>query len=366
MFNKFLSINKERFLKLLPPPRFLTMPAHGINISDHSIKILELISGTDTRLGKFGDELIPDGVIKSGNVNDRDALRVVLKEIKEKYNMSFIKVSIPEEKAYVFTLKIPKTDDEKQIRSNIEFQLEDNVPISVNEALLDYSLIPTNLAGNNIEVGVSVLPQKVVASYTNLFSDVGLVPISFEIEAESIARAIIPKKDPGTYMIVDYGRTRTSFSVVSNGVIRYTSTAEIGGELILSIIQKETGFSKNKAQKIKNEKGLTRDSENPELYMSLANIVSVLKDEINKRYIFWHTHKNADGNKSDKIQKILLVGGNANLYGLEDYLSTSLKIKVERPNVWVNVPFSEDFVPPINFGNSLSYASSIGLSLKDF
>ena len=366
MFSKHLETSKKTFFKFFPPPHFLTMPSFGLNLSDHSIKILELIPGFYAKLGKFGDEPIPEGVIKSGNINNRDTLREVLRKIRNKYGMSFVKVSLPEEKAYVFTLKIPKTDDEKQIRSSIEFQLEDNVPISVNEALFDYTLIPGNYSGKNIEVGVSVLSQKVVANYTNLFNDVGLMPVSFEIEAESIARAIIPKGDLATYMVVDYGRTRTSFSVVSGGVVHSTSTAEIGGELILGIIQKQTGASKIVAQKIKNEKGLVKDSKNPELYMSLANVVSVLKDEINKRYIFWHTHKENSGKTKERIQKILLVGGNANLFGLEDYLSSSLKVKVEKPNVWVNVPFPEDFVPLINFGDSLSYASSIGLSLKDF
>jgi len=273
---------------------------------------------------------------------------------------------LPEEKAYVFTLKIPRTTERKEIISSIEFQLEDNVPISVNEALFDYNLIPGDLNSSHIDVGVSVLPQKVVASYARIFHEVGLIPVSFEIEAESIARAIIPKGDLNTYMVVDYGRTRTSFSIVSKGVVSYTSTVETGGRMALDIIEKQTGLSTEEAQKIKNEKGLVKDPKHPELYMSLANIASVLKDEINKRYIFWHTHKGSEGKEGKQIKKILLVGGNSNLFGLEDYLSSSLKVKVERSNVWANVPFSKSFVPPIGFGDSLSYASSIGLSLKGF
>jgi type IV pilus assembly protein PilM len=366
MFEKSLNKTKDTFLKFFPPPSILTMPAFGINLSDHSIKILELIRDSGLKIGKFGDESIPDGVIKSGNINDRNTLRDVLARIRNKYKPSFVRVSLPEEKAYVFTLKIPQALNEEEIRSSIEFQLEDNVPISVDEALFDYVPIVGALDKNNMWVGVSVLSQKIVSSYVSLFQDVGLTPISFEIEAESTARAIVPDGDLSTYMIVDYGRTRTSFSVVSCGVVHYTATAEIGGELILDIIKKQTGASNKEAQDIKNKQGLAKDSKYPELYMSLANIVSVLKDEINKRYIFWHTHEDKDGRQREKIQKIFLVGGNANLFGLEDYLSSSLRVKTERPNVWVNAPFSKDFVPPINFGDSLSYASAIGLSLKDF
>jgi type IV pilus assembly protein PilM len=355
---------KNIFLDFFPPPVFLKMPATGINISDHSIKIMTFVHGSRLRIKKFGDEPIPEGVIKSGSVINTEALKEILRTLKKKYDLNFIRVSLPEEKAYVFKTKIPKVETDFEIRSSIEFQLEDNVPISVTEAIFDYTIIPGDNK-NYIEVGVSVLPEKVIASYIGIFEEVGLVPLSFEIEAESIARAVIPEGDLGTYMIVDYGRTRTGFSVVSGGVVRYTSTAEIGGEPVTEILMKQYNLSKNDADIIKNERGLIKDGEYPDLYMSLANIVSVLKDEINKRYIFWHTHKNKDGSIGDQIKKIILVGGNSNLMGLEDYLSSSLKVKVEKANVWSNAVFPENFVPPIDFNNSLGYASAVGLALRE-
>jgi len=188
MFSEYIKTAKKNFLNFFPTPRFLAMPAFGLNISDHSVKVLELIPGPKMKLGKFGDEQIPDNVVKSGSINKKDILKEVLESIKKKYDLSLIRVSLPEEKAYVFKLKVPNTDDEKQIRSSIEFQLEENVPISVEEALFDYVLIPGSLTKNNMEIGVSVLPRKIIASYINLFNDVGMMPLSFEVEAESIAR----------------------------------------------------------------------------------------------------------------------------------------------------------------------------------
>jgi len=100
--------------------------------------------------------------------------------------------------------------------------------------------------------------------------------------------------------------------------------------------------------------------------MSFVNVVSALRDEINNMYIYWHTHKYEEGKVGDKIKKIILVGGNANLLGLDEYLSSSLKVRVEKADVWSNVSFPEGYIPPINFYNSLSYASAIGLALKKF
>lgn len=356
---------KKTFFDFFPPPRSLMMPAVSLNLSDHSIKVISIKGGHKPSLDFFGSEEIPDGVIQSGNINDRSKLIEILRSVKKKYNITFVRVSLPEEKAYVFKVRLPKVQSEKELRGSIEFVLEDNVPISLNEAVFDYSIIPNSEKKQGIEVGVYVLPQKIIGSYIGIFNDVGIIPLSFEIEAESIARAVIEEGDLSTYMIVDYGRTRTGFSVVSKGVVRYTSTADIGGDPIARIFEGAGISSREDVERFKNENGLIKDPEHPNLYMSLVNVVSVLRDEINKRYIYWHTHKDESGIVGEHISKIILVGGNSNLLGLDEYLSSSLKVRVERANVWTNITFDKDFVPPINFNQSLGYASAIGLALRD-
>lgn len=365
MVIKSLDESKDFFLHTFPTPRFLTMPAVGLNLSDHSIKILELIpNGPNFKLGRYGDEKIPDGVINNGTINDKKALKEVLFALKRKYSLKFVSVSLPEEKAYVFRTEIEKSEDKKEIRNKIEFQLEENVPISSNEAIFDYKIIPNESDDGKLKVSVSVLPQKVVASYVSLFHEVGLVPVSFEIEAESIARAVIKSGDMGTYMIVDYGRTRTGFSVISHGVIRYTSTINIGGESLVEAIQKHSNVSREEAEEIKMEKGLNRG--NKKLSIALSNIIADLEEEINKQYVYWHTHKDNEGQVGEKIQKIILSGGNSNFPGLDEHLAAKMKIKVEKANVWANVFSLDKVTPSIKLGDSLSYASAVGLALHSF
>jgi len=365
-------INKNKKIniisKLFPVPKILKMPAVGINISDHSIKIMEIENkGGKKFIKKYADEEIPDGIMKNGNVIDRAGLKKALIDVKNKYRLNFIRASLPEEKAYVFKTKIPLLKNKKAIKANIEFQLEENIPISSNETIFDFHIIPPKDSRklDHYEAVVSALPQKIVASYMEIFNSAGLIPISFEIEAESLARALIKKGDENTYMIVDYGRTRTGISIVSRGIVRYTSTLDMGGEIINNLIKRHLGANEKEAEKIKNEQGLMGGKGSENLYNILAVGISALRDEINRRIIYWHTHK--EGNvDNDKIKSIILCGGNANLKGLPEHLSSSLKVPVKRGDSWTNVFSVNDRVPDISFRESLGLASVVGLAIDSF
>ena len=83
---------------------------------------------------------------------------------------------------------------------------------------------------------------------------------------------------------------------------------------------------------------------------------------------FFERGKNEDTHdtKRTSIEKIYLCGGDSNLAGFVEYLSTGLgiSVKIEIANVFVNVNSLNTYVPEINFSDSLSYATAIGLALR--
>jgi len=346
-----------------PPPKFLRMPAVGMTISDHSVKVMELLrSGEHLEIGRYGDILIQDGVMLSGEIKDRKKLKEILLSVKQKFSIDFIYAAVPEEKAYLFKAELPYEAIDN-IRENIELQLEEFVPISSKEAIFDYEIIKEKNNDGKIEVNVSVIPEKYVKDYSDIFQEAGIIPISFEIEAQALKRAVISQEDMGTYMMIDIGRTRTGLSIVSNGFLRYTSTVSIGGDALVRAIQKELSISFEEADKIKQRIGFIKNERNTELYKSLTITMSALEEEINKRYSFWNDHPESDNKPRKKIQKIILCGGNAHIPGMKEYLSFRIKTPVEIANVWINAFSFRDYIPEISFNYSTGYASVIGLVL---
>ena len=72
---------------------------------------------------------------------------------------------------------------------------------------------------DHLHVIVAVYAKEAINSYFEACKAAGIVPISFEIEAQAIARAGIPKDDKGTFMVIDFGKTRMGIGIVHQGML---------------------------------------------------------------------------------------------------------------------------------------------------
>ncbi|MEK7558511.1 MAG: pilus assembly protein PilM [Patescibacteria group bacterium] len=356
-------MKQSLFRSLFPTPRFLQMPSVGLDISDKSVRFLGFVEGKGGFiLGNYAEKKINPGIVESGKIKDERKIKEVLVTLKSEHKLDFVRVALPEEQAYLFLMNVPLVK-KRQLRESILFQLEEHVPIKATDAVFDYEII--NERADSFVVQVSVIPIQLVESYARIFTESGLRPVSFEVEAQAIARAVIPRGDRGTYMVVDFGQTRTGISIVSEGSVLFTSTIDVGGAMLTEAIAKEFGVDAREAEKIKRERGLGQEKENKKIFSAIISTVAIFRDEINKHFIYWHTHKETDQYIRRPIEKLILCGGDSNLHGLIDYLARSLRMKVELANVWGNVSTPLQYIPEIAFRDSLTYATAVGLALAD-
>ncbi len=360
-------MSQSFFYRLFPPPNFLRMPISGIDISDESVHIAELEQTSKGYvIKKYDKRLIPKGLIRSGRIKDAAKLKIFFTQIKKEYHLQFVNVSLPEQHGYVVVMRIPKMK-QSEIYGSIELQIEEHVPIPAKDAVVAYDIIESD--GKNedlafIELNVSVYPKEIINEYIDLFEGTGLTPLRFEIEAHAVARSIIPKGDKGTFMILDFGKTRTGITIARSEAVQFTSTINVGGDTLTQAITRVFSISFDEAEKLKKEKGFLTGTGDQNILLALMPTVSALKSEVSKHYQYWNMHNDSFGKKRPKIDSILLCGGLANLSGFPDYLSSNLHADVRVANVFENVNSFENYIPDIPFKKSLQYATSIGLALS--
>ncbi len=354
----------QQFLRLeLAPPRYLAQPTAGIDISASGIKVAMLKERTHgLELGAFGEESLPPGAIVSGEILDTAAVVAALRTIAKKHGVTTANVTLPEARSYLFEADVPGKN-KKEWRTAIEQHLDEYVPLPPAEVIFDavpvfHSPERTHLAG----VGVA---RRAVELAVSVFDEAGIHVRSVEGETFGVPRAILPHGNTETLLIIDIGRTTTKLLIVVHRIPIFATTLDVGGHALTAAVQKYFNVSEEEAKKVKAEHGLIATDENADYLAAMLSTVSIIREEIVRRLEYWQSRAEV-GTPHEPVTRAILIGGNATLRGLPEYLETSLKIPVELGDVFTNLASHDDWLPPIDYMESLAYATAIGLALREY
>jgi len=355
---------RKLFTKILTPPAYLTMPSVGIDISDSFIRFVEFKEDKfgQKKLDRFGQKTIEEGIISNGKVLQKEKFIKILESFKREYKLTFVRTSIPQEYVYLFSVKIPKVKKDF-IRKTVKKLIEKRIPLPINKIVFDYQIV--NELESHYTIEVTVVSSEIVEDYALLFKKAGLVLVGFELESQATARAVIKSGDTHTYMIVNYGSTRTELSFVVNGIVCFTSFVKLGNSMQDKELAQVLSMDSKIIKELKKKNGLSKNNKNEQFYQAVLTEVELLRDVINKHFIFWHTHKDEFGATHPTVHKILLCGDHAHLVGLPEYLSATLRVSVVCADPWINITDRTTYIPKIERDVALSYCASIGLSLTN-
>ncbi|MBI2175405.1 MAG: type IV pilus assembly protein PilM [Parcubacteria group bacterium] len=353
--------------RFFPLPRYLSLPAFGLDISDHSVKFAELVwRKGELRLGTFGKETLAPGVIERGEIKHKESLEATLRSVRERMRgQRYAIVSLPEERAYVSIMQLPVMRA-SEIPVAIESQLEEYVPIAPDAAIFDYEKLPPDpFVDHHVDIAVSVFPLGLAELYRDVLHGAGIVPLAFEIETHALARAALPFGERRVALLVDIGNARTSFAVVKDGFVRFSATVTLGGKDFDAILSKSFGVDAAAAHALKEREGVAWVSgnyKNKEVFNALLPIISAIKDEVARHMTYWNTQRKH--HEGENVGFVMLSGGGANLFGLEEYLSYQLNLPVRTANPWTNIVSFDRHVPELHSSRAVAFTSTLGLALR--
>ena len=350
--------------------RFFSTYSFGLDISDFSIKLAFLKKkGKGLVLSSFGEKRIPKGIIEKAEIKDSEKLSFLinqlLKEAKgEKIDTKYVVASLPEEKAFVRIIKLPKMS-KKEVKGAIKWELEANIPLSISDVYYDWKIIPCN-DPLNVYVLTVAMKKDIVDKYFQTLLRSGLSPIALEVESVALVRALIKNYHSfHPIIILDIGISGTGLTIFSGETICFTSHIPVSGMDLNNAIAKELNVDFEKAVDLKIEIGLD-EKKDKRVAKALKKVVDKLADQV-YHYISYYRSYGQKYIPDGGISKILLCGGDSLLIGLPEYLSFKLKIPTELGNPWVNILTSGiSYIPELPYKKSLAYTTALGLALYNF
>jgi len=335
----------KRFFDFFPPPTFLTMPAVGLSIESDLIRLVsfERKHHNVLRIKNVEEYKLEQGVIVGGEIKKPEKIVAVLKNIQAEHGVRFVRLAIPEEKAYVYETVVPVPEG-GDLNDAVEFSLDQNIPLSPAETVFDFSVVEgpfANAGAQSVRVVVSAYPRTLVETWIELLTQAGITPLLLTPESQAIANSLISHGDNKTSLLVHFLKDKTILAVVSDGSVRFSTTVSHDPE------QFEKVLASHEGEKI---------SESIELL--------AVRDEAKKVYSYWMSKEHGRAQKEPRsIKSVIVTGHVADMTDVAEYIGKHIGAPAYLGNVWQNVFSLNEVVPEIVFEDSLPLAVAVGVAL---
>lgn len=267
---------------------------------------------------------------------------------------------LPQHAVFSSVISIRKTKDPKMMKAAIEAQVSKLTPIPFSEMIIDSKVIEEEKEkgkGETVRVLVTGAGKTLVQKYIEVFKLAKLELVALETESFAMIRALVGR-DRSTIMLIDMGAMRTNITIVERGIPIFTRSINVGGGLLTKAIAEQMGVSVVEAEQMKIDLGKSQMDGVPP---AVEQILQPILNEIN--YSLGEYRRLEQAN-AERVEKIIITGGSANLPGMVPYLAGKLNINTYVGDPWARVAIPQALRPVLDEIGP-RFAVAVGLAMRD-
>lgn len=181
----------------------------GLDVEAGSAAAVEVTANGHTAVTKFGTVGLPSGVFRDGEVSDPEGLGEALKDLFGRNKLSRnVRLGLASQRVAVRTLQLPAIEDQKELGTAVEFQSQDQIPMPLDQAVLDWQVVGESFGDNGqrfLDVVVVAARRDAVRGVVTAMRNAGLRPVGIDLAAFGMIRALATdsRRPVGTGAYVD-------------------------------------------------------------------------------------------------------------------------------------------------------------------
>jgi len=267
--------------------------------------------------------------------------------------------SVPESQVFARVISLPQMG-EAEIASSVQNEAPQYVPMPLDQVILSYEILgPSEMEQGKIDVLLVAVPKALTSKYLKVLRDADLNLLSLETETIALERSVVGKKTKNAVMVASIGASTTDIAVFSGGALRFTRSIATGGQALERALTQAFNLAPGQAAEYIRTYGLEEKLEG-KVMSAIKPVFDIIVEELKRTQAFFSSRGKVP------LERLILVGGTANLPGVLVYLADSLGLEVARGDPWeaISIPASfprehlEEIAP--------SFAVAAGLALKEF
>ena len=308
----------------------------GLDIGTSGVRAAELTTGKNgTTLERFGQVALPAGAVRDGEVVDSDAVGAAIKQLwaQAKFSTKKVVVGVANQKVVVRQVDLPWLPA-KELRASLAFQVQDFIPMPVEQAILDYHPLEefTNDSGGRmVRVLLVAAARDMVGGAISAVEKAGLIPSMVDLNSFAVLRSLVTAGSGlGSLQaeaLVDVGASVTNIVVHQGGVPRFVRILLMGGADITDAVAERLGVPMEQAESVKQTTGLALVAGAAEAHpanRAIESTGSAFVEEVRGSIDYYLAQPGAA-----RISRVVLSGGGSRLVGLVERLSAATRLPVE-------------------------------------
>lgn len=314
----------------------------SLDIGTNAIRVVQLAKSKSSEntwtLEAFGHTPIDPKLTSNDSAEGRRRLgEVILTAVGQSgIKTKNVAISLSSQKTFTTIIDVPMQDP-KELQKTIKYQIDQYVPMSIEDAKVDWALIGQSLHKKDSQ-------EVLLASTANNYSEDRLEfiealdfnVIAAEPDSLAMTRALMPHGANDGRVLIDFGQNSTDLSIVYDNAPRLVRTIPIGISSLVKAAVQNLNIKEDQARQFIHKFGLAQDKLEGQVFRAIEMSLESFVQEIVKSIKFFSTRY-----PDVPIGGVVLSGYAAIIPHLNEYVAAKTGIATSSGN-----PFQHVTVPP--------------------
>lgn len=336
----------------------------GLDIGTRTVHVTEVaVSKGQPTIVNFGGLDLPEGAAREGEIFDVPAVAASVRQLIATTGIKSKKVflGIANQRVVVRQIELPWMEEE-ELRSSLRFQVQEFIPIPVEDAELDFHTVGEfqgEAETRMLRLLLVAAHKDMVATHIAAAEEAGLRPTGVDLNPFATLRALQSEStfESGGEMLIDVGAGVTNIVIHEEGVPKFVRILVLGSDDITDALQSSAGLSREDAELFKRQTGLSGGDDDKARIIDEQATQFV--DEVRNSLDYYQAQTG-----SSRITRVILTGGGSLLTGLPQRLSGAIRLPVELGNPFDRWPVSGVEMSPEQLAQvGPVLTTSVGLAL---
>ncbi len=334
----------------------------ALDIGTNAVRVVQLSpTGADSwSLQHYGYVPVDEKTSASDSAESRRRLGEIIMTaigqsgIKEKN----VAIGLPSNKTFTTVIDVPMMG-EAELRSTIKYQVDQYIPMSVDEAKVDWALLGQSLHdAKQQEVLLASTANAYAEERLEFIESLGLNVIAAEPDPIAMIRSLLPSGIKDARLIIDVGEQSTDLAITFGDTPRLVRTIPTGIRSLIKAAVQNLNVQDDQARQFILKFGLAPDRLEGQVYRAIESTLDGFAAELVKSIKFFQTRY-----PNTPVGGILLSGFGAVVPQFGDYVTAKTGVPSSIANPWQKVHVAAADQQKLG-GIASEFATVIGLAQR--